>query len=256
MTEESNETPVGKRVQASLYFLTLYFVVVGVLYLWGYWSTFNVNILEYLSIADVVKLTAYPVASGFLFFAIGAVMGEALFSPGPPRPPMGARTAKVLRKLRPLIIFLYLAVTATFILFANIPNRWTTLSLLLASPIYLIAKRRKFLIGIIPHDSPRSIVIYLLAALPTYAYGQGRLEADRIIEGRKFEYVLSTIDQVTVPGDASPIQHARYIGHTGDFFFFLNPASAELVITKFQDDKALLLKHFDSMSERPTQSGK
>jgi len=47
------------------YWSTAYVVVVAVLYLWGYWSPFNINVLEYLSLADVVKAAAYPLASVF-----------------------------------------------------------------------------------------------------------------------------------------------------------------------------------------------
>jgi hypothetical protein len=251
MTGESSESSIGKPASTQLYFLTLYFVAVGVLYLWGYWSTFNVNILEYLSLTDVIRLTAYPVASAFVFMAIGAVVAEVLV--GQPTLPAGigrnTRTGKFLRKIVPFLVFAYLAATVALTL-SNIPNKWSPLSVLFAVPVYVFAKKRDFLIDLVPHDSARSIVIYLLATLPTFAYGQGQLHAAVIVGGQKFEYVLSPIDQVSVAADASPIQRVRYLGHAGDLFFFLNPMHSILVITKFQDDKPLLLKHFDSKVEK------
>ena len=230
---------------------------VGVLYLWGYWSTFNVNILEYLSLVDVIRLTAYPIASAFAFMAIGAVFGEIFFGPGALLPGGGrnTKTVKFLRKIAPLLIILYVSVTVIFVLF-DIPNKWLVLPVLLAPPLALFAKRRDFLVGIIPYDSLRTIVIYLLAVLPTFAYGQGRLRAADIVDGRKFDYVLSTIDEVSIAADASPVQKVRYLGHAGDFLFYLNPVTTVLVITKFQEDKSLLLKHFDVALEKPTKCGK
>jgi hypothetical protein len=117
---------------------------------------------------------------------------------------------------------------------------------LFAVPIYLFARERQFLLHFIPNEGLRSIVIFLFDVLPTFAYGQGKLRADDIIEGRRFDYVLSEIDQIPVSADASAVQRVRYLGHSGDFFFSLNPTTSALVITKFKDDKALLLKHFDA----------
>jgi hypothetical protein len=252
MTDESSESPLRKPGSTHLYFLTLYLITVGILYLWGYWSSFNVNILEYLSLTDVIRWTAYPIATAFGFLAIGALLGEYLVGQGffPVGAGRNSRTGKFLGRFSVLLAILYVVVLVALAL-SNAPNKWRLLSLLLATPIYLFAKNHGLLLGLIPNDSARSVVIFLLALLPTFAYGQGRLEAEQIMDGRKFDYALSPIDQVSSPADANPNQKMRYLGHAGDFFFFLNPASHVLVITKFQDDKALLLKHFDVALERP-----
>jgi hypothetical protein len=252
MAGEPNESSIGKPSGNQLYFLSLYFITVGVLYLWGYWSTFNVNILEYVGLADVIRLTAYPVTSAFVFMAIGAMLGEVFF--GQDAVPAGGgratRIGGLLRKCRPLLIVLYLAVTVAFTL-GNIPNKWSVLPVLFAIPFYLFAKQRSFLAALIPRDSARSVVVFLFAVLPTFSYGQGRLQADAIVNGNKFEYLLSPIDQIAIAADASPVERIRYLGHAGDLLFFLNPARSVLIITKFQDGKALLLKHFDRSSEKP-----
>ncbi len=73
MTANGQRATTKEKVSTYLYFSSLYFVTVGVLYLWGYWTTFEVNILEYLSLADIVKSTAYPIASTFIFFVIGVI---------------------------------------------------------------------------------------------------------------------------------------------------------------------------------------
>jgi hypothetical protein len=73
MATEIQAQPAKERVATYLYFSSVYAVTVGVLYLWGYWSTFGVNILEYLSLADIVKTAAYPVASVFAIMGLGRV---------------------------------------------------------------------------------------------------------------------------------------------------------------------------------------
>ena len=142
------------------------------------------------------------------------------------------------------MIYAYSFVTV-LIAVSGLPNKWTILAVLFAVPIYLFARERQFLRHLIPNEGLRSIVIFLFAVLPTFAYGQGRLRADDIIEGRRFDYVLSEIDQIPVSADASAVQRVRYLG-LWRLLFLSNPTTSALVITKFKDDKALLLKHFDA----------
>ena len=250
MTEESNAPAVPKLATTYLYFLTPYFVSVSVLYLWGFWTTFHINILEYLSITDVVRLTAYPIASAFISVAVGAVLSEATM--GDAFPSGGGRntpTGIFLRRIAPYLIGIY-ALGTTVLLLSDLPTKWYVLPLLLAIPASIIAKERGLLIEVIPKDSVRSVGIFLLALLPPSAFGQGRIGAMNVIEGLRFDYVLSPIDQVSVPPDDTPSQRLRFLGHTGDFYFYLNPTDSAIVITKFKDDRTLLLKHFDRAVEK------
>ena len=68
--------PISKPAGNTFYILTMYCVSVGVLHLWGFWSKFKINILEYISVADVIRSTAYLIASVFVFLVIGAGLGE------------------------------------------------------------------------------------------------------------------------------------------------------------------------------------
>lgn len=36
------------------------------LYLWGYWGSFDINILEFLGLSDILRVAAYPLASSLL----------------------------------------------------------------------------------------------------------------------------------------------------------------------------------------------
>ena len=65
----------SERLREYGFIASFYFVVVGVLYLWGHWYSFEVNILEYISLTDIVKVTLIPIISSFLAFASGAVLG-------------------------------------------------------------------------------------------------------------------------------------------------------------------------------------
>src|SRR5689334_4006081 len=59
--------------EESLPLLTLiapYSITISVLYLMGYWTSFRINALEFVSLADVLKLAIYPM--------IGAVGGAII----------------------------------------------------------------------------------------------------------------------------------------------------------------------------------
>lgn len=71
-----------------------YAFTVSTLYLFGYWGQFNINIFEYISLSDVIKITAYQLSIYILPFVlvsavswlIGPIM-ERIFSAGRPRVP-------------------------------------------------------------------------------------------------------------------------------------------------------------------------
>ena len=64
------------------YCSSAYFFSVAALYLWGYWSPFKINILEYVSLSDVIKIAAFPIASVFILVAIGMLIVKFFFLTG------------------------------------------------------------------------------------------------------------------------------------------------------------------------------
>src|SRR5258707_5408740 len=52
-------------------FIVPYALVTSLLYLFGYWSSFQINILEYVSLPDVIKLAIYPLVIGALISLAG-----------------------------------------------------------------------------------------------------------------------------------------------------------------------------------------
>lgn len=58
-----------------VYFAAGYGFVVSMLYLFGYWSTFGINILEYIEISDVIRLSIYPAITSVGMFVVGYAIG-------------------------------------------------------------------------------------------------------------------------------------------------------------------------------------
>ncbi len=137
------------RLSGCAYAATLYFITVGVLYLWGYWSTFGINILQYMTLGDALKMAAYPIASGFISVAVGVVL-SSLTGLARALPPGGGRNTAVGRELNrlkgPLIIVYSLAVLA-IALYGN-ALKWIVLPLMVAPPVSVALDNRGFLASI------------------------------------------------------------------------------------------------------------
>ncbi len=78
MERIQRQAPAQEALKATtlLPILSAYFIAVGALYLWGFWGSFGVNVMEYLGLTDVVKVAAWPVGSAFIFLLLGIVAGE------------------------------------------------------------------------------------------------------------------------------------------------------------------------------------
>jgi hypothetical protein len=240
------------------YLSSLYFIAVGVLYLWGYWPTFEVNILEYAGLTDIIKTAAYPIASLFVFFALGAVMGEFL-AHGDALPPGGGvntPTGRVLRRIAPYVVVAYLAVTLLLFFFGP-TEKWRILPVLVALPLYLVARRYEVLADVIAHDKVRSTLIFLLAALPFFAYGHGRLKAAAIMSGEEYTVTMSPIPGLSL--GTEPIERRpRYLGVAGDNAFFYLPEHRSTVVAVMGELKVLeLARHkTKAQSEDPAPADK
>lgn len=235
-----------ERISTYLYFSSLYFVSVGVLYLWGYWSTFDINILEYLSLADILKLTAYPIAYSLLLTGFGAVGGLGLASrKTDPVKGIEPRAVGFLVKHGFWVQAIYIVTVPAFAIFAPV-WKWSILPALLTVPVLITFGRHAFFMRLMPNDEVRTFILFCLIVMIPQAYGLGRIHAERIIEGQKFQYVLSEVDGADSVANTPVAQRLRYLGHAGDFVFFRDPVKPSLLITKFESGKSLVLQHHEN----------
>lgn len=223
--------------------------MVSSLYLWGYWGSFEVNILEYIGISEIVKAAIYPIASAFAVFAIGAVLGEAL-SPTLHLPPGGGANTtigKLFRKLAPILVTVYLlAVTLLFLV--GPVEKWRTLPVLFAIAVYLPLKSTDLLCSEFKSDGARSIVIFLISALVPFAYGRGVLEANDVLEGRRFAYAVAELPDMPVAATTKASERPRYVGKANDRYVFFDPVGKSTSFIAASELKTLTLKRQERSS--------
>lgn len=233
-------------VASRIYFSSLYFVTVGVLYLWGYWSEFKINILEYLELSDILKTTAYPIALLLILALTGSAIGQLLVNktklvPGGGR---NSRTGLFLYRYKQILFLAYCACVIAIFLLAPV-QKWIFLPMLVALPIIQIVRDSDFFIDLIPSYNTRTVVSYIGVMLPLMNFGNGILTADNIKSGKIYTYIASNLSGYPSSGNVKT--QLRLIGHAGDFLFLFDPKNSAVVMMKFESGAALvLMQHSES----------
>ena len=236
---------------AAKYWLGPYAIVVSSLYLWGYWGSFHVNVLEYIGIAEIVKAAVYPIASAFVFFAIGAVLGEVM-SPTLNLPPGGGANTRIghwVRRLAPFMGAAYVLAILFYFLLGPI-EKWRSLPILFATIVYLPLKSTGILRDELKSDGARSVALFLLATLVPFSYGRGALEANDVLTGRSYAFAAAELPSHAPPADAKPSEKPRYVGRANDRYVFFDPIAQSISFVAASEVKALILKRY----EEPTAS--
>ena len=208
-----------------------YFFTVGILYLWAYWSSFDVNIFEYASLSDLVKVAIIPVGSVFFFILIGFVIGEATTNPiFPEGGGVDSGFTQFLIKTKWLWVWGYWLVLL-FLISANFPEKWSVIPFVGMIFPYLILKNTSFLIEV-STDSLRALLIMSSCILPIYSYCQGKINANKIIDGENYRYVESI----------AGVKNAKFLGHIDQYVFFFSEDNSKIVIQKVTDTAMVLIK--------------
>ena len=232
---------IQKKLSAYAYFLPFYFLATGTLYLWGYWSKFKINILEYIGLTDVIKLSAYPIATGFFFLLVGIILGEI----SSPNLSVGAgnqtKIGVFLNKAKPFLIVTYWVILVFLLIWDNDYEKWGYLPFLLAFPCYLQAKNYLLLNDLLPNESVRSVILFAAFLLPGYAYGFGRTHAQDILKGTKYQYVVSSFNGLEDRKSNKIEEQYRYIGMVSEYIFLFNPISSSIIIAKSEQIKFIEL---------------
>ena len=205
-----------------------YLFCIGVLYLWGYWNNFNINIFEYASIADLLKVSIIPVSSIFIFTIFGAIFVVARSKNKHKSRQKNSKFIRVIDKLVPFAIMLYFSVFP-FLVFFDSANKW-----LLAPVLFFI-----FPFGVlvtsnifseIENSDLRVTIIAAICLLPFYSFCTGLLNADLIIKNKEYKYAVLFENK----------ENYKFLGHAGDFNFFASINNKVVIIQKTSENPLIL----------------
>src|SRR2546425_6091521 len=113
------------RRQEAIAIAVPYFIAIGACYLFGYWGAFNVNVLEFIDLADLAKLAIYPLIGSVLAWLAGMVIAELFMAPTfPPGGGAGTPVGVFLVKHRHLMMKINLVAIVAVCFFASEPTKW------------------------------------------------------------------------------------------------------------------------------------
>lgn len=228
LTGSPNIAPSMLKGQHIVTIVVPYGIAVAICYLFGYWSRFGINALEYVGIGDVFKLSVFPMlitwASILLGGLLGALLGgihvrwldsilHGLFRP---------RTA-----VWPAFVGIGLAL-GTF-LFGPEPFRWLLSALFMTYAA--VAARQSFLIQRLLGNGPIAFsVLYFGTFLLMIAIYVGREEARRITKGLGESVVDVARSQFGLRGNTkAPVM---FLGTLGNARFFYETCTGRTVIVE------------------------
>ncbi len=236
MTEKQSSRLGAKEFLA---FGAPYMVAVGACYLIGYWGAFQINVFEYISFSDVVKLAIYPLMASLVFFLAGVAFSELVYSSRFP-PGGGAKTAvgRFGFKYWRLVFGGLISLTVLVAIFAPEPGKWffvaTSLSLF-STPLTHVSA----IIELLPNPRIRSTVLFLFLLLPAMSFAYGRQEAHFVKTG--FAKYSINVDRSKLPLEFNEKSQVAYLGLLGDLYVLREGKTGNIVFLKQRDDSPLFL---------------
>jgi hypothetical protein len=198
--------------------MSLFSFMLGVIYQTAYWSQFDVNVMSYMGLQDVIRVSIVPLAiigaATFVSAAMTRILGLELF-------------IALLRPLRSpwkriFALGILLLVSVAIVLFALWNARqWITVALAFVVGVLMASVTRSALLPIQPAFA-RILLISTLIVAPVYSWALGFERADRI-------WMCQGVDLATLPPSIlSSIRNTDlhtqfiYLGHVNDHDFFLS----------------------------------
>lgn len=215
--------------------MIVYFTICGTLWHIGYWSTFDINILQYITVGEIIKSFIIPfLSSGIIFlityFTINYVTiadninkTDKYFS-GKGK---DTRVGRYLNKNKYFFLTCYFVLLFFIYLFASHP-KWLFLPLLLAIPIGIILSHQQLFINIIPHPDLRYFVLTLFVYLPLLSFGLSKYNGLNVRDNIKYK-MISKIETSSKTNLDSLIGF-KYLGSAGNKIFLSKLDNSEIVL--------------------------
>jgi hypothetical protein len=216
-----------------------YLAAVAAAYLFGYWGTFNINILEFVSLADLAKLSIYPLLASLVFFLAGVLISQILVSPNV-TPGGGANTivGRIGKKYWCLFLGLIVIAICMIAIYGPEPRKWLVVTALI-SLFSVPLSHLEFLVVRLPNPRTRLTMLTFALLLPGIAFGFGKQEAFSIKSGSPYQVV--DVKRSNLPLTEDGKNPVAYLGFVGGTYIFYETKTGQVVLMKQQDNSQLYL---------------
>lgn len=258
---ESAEQLFPRLTNRQLQLAVPYAIVVSVLYLFGYWGTFQINPLEYVGVGDLIKLAAYPLMTVLVIGMFGALVAEAYVAlmrwTRNGLPTIYKRIvaiAMMLISLASLIVVPLLyrygpssSAVQTARLWAVVVGGTISLSGLTS---YVLSSAR-YSASISPSRFVRTMVILTIVAPLLCGYPFGRQLGSRHL---KDGCAALEVDPKRSDLPGQRIGQATYLGYLGNHTFMREWATGAIVIERIPEGRPLVLLPSKTRADGPPRA--
>lgn len=229
----------------------VYFSLVGVCYMLGYWTPLHFNILDFLSPVDVIKSAAYPIIPALIGSFIWVIMDTVNSQPLQQVEKDDNKIMKILFYIMfvclaiLLLINLYRVVIFLYLTVVSEPERRLAFALPVVSIFSTIFFLNKppFLLEYSRYI--RHFAIIFMCVLPTIAFHQGDRDISQTLLGAKGYYSLVKSSQSCSLSDS---EKYIYLGFYSSTLFFVNKSTKDLCLER---ESGVNLQYVSTKLEEP-----
>jgi hypothetical protein len=207
-----------KAITAWLPAASLYSVALGIFHLYGYWSRFHVDVMAYLGLQDVIRVSVIPLLGvAFITFTSAGMMSL-------PRAAASAFMRRVRYRWGLVVVrSLVAALGVVGLLFWlwNFGYLWAFLAppLVVFILAYVIVESR--MLADIGLRRVRAIIVCLVILAPVWSFEFGILEAESVATGQEFNVAVLPESLLAELSGLERKGPPNYLGHVNDYDFFL-----------------------------------
>jgi len=228
LDQENNRSAPFLGSNLKLY-VPVYTLIIASIYHFGFWSRFNVNVLEFVGISDLLALAVFPLIASITAFVLGFTVSVI------------QSLVRGRRVLSVIALGTLLAIGVSYFFGAHVALTLTAFALVL----FVSSRRLKLneVLGDPKVEGARILVLsWLVFLFPALSFGYGISQADLILAGKKY---------VSVKLSGSEY---RYVGFVKDKYFLYSPSSKSVTIAPISEVGVLELRSSPELGERPSAS--
>lgn len=246
-TEESKDKTIDK-IKNYAYFLSIYSLLISILYIFGYWSIFNLNIFEYIALSDIVKYSIKPLAISLvtLIFVLlhntliitSLAQSIALLSKPSSKPSSKSKIRTLVESMAPGMAI----PTSLFLIAFALEGpeiKWKIVPLIASYLLCDAVLKLKFIEKLKWPPGIKYLVAYLVIFFTLFSYPRGRENAMKILEGAEFTYIMEKSTESQKSGCKDPLIYPRILAQANDQTITYNPIDKSIAINKLGYGKSL-----------------
>ena len=233
-------------------------LISATLYLVAYWTQFNVNIFQFVSLNDLVATALIPL--GWIVGTLviyGLFFGPVLASPELQASPLVIQpdvhdglpfrwkqipvsTRVKLGLLGGAFVLAWIAQMATFDGWGNIPYG---VAIIVAGVLGYHARNVQLVAKHVPNPVVRPVLIAAVSAVPTLAFASGMVESRAVLFGDgDFMYVCER--DLKNPRSDRARYELRFVGKAGEAYLFVqDPSFLDVRVLRHDEFQRLILRH-------------